>query len=839
VNNGAATAVANGGGGYTCFLPGDNDQGATRVTALDPNLFFRSFEVVDAQLGALGPGWNLTYVADPLELVQFGYAYATVVNSVTGLPVVGTGVSSSFNDPINGNSGATSGETNGGGFANITAPSGTSVDFTVGGSNDYNYTTFSAPVPVGNATDLNTWFSALGGPVTIPPWGWVEGQYVNYSAPPDFTGTVVDRANGLPLSGASVSVTSADPAIQSGGSSEATNALGEFMADAPIGPADTLTVSLAAYGTNSTHPLNITPGLQSVFSTIDLTGDGVLSSQVVAIPGAVPVAGATVAVCAGSSPAHQICENVITNATGRYWVDVAPGNVSITVTATGYVSNYTELAFAHSDTWTGVPVFQVVEDGLLMGTVRGLPTGLPIGGALVSACSPYGVPTGPCSFQVSALPNGSFSLPVAPSTYILSTAANGFNTSYLPVSVQPGETVDLGIVLLDEFGILTGTIVNSETGAPVANATIGGCPVDSLLPCDVPAVTDLGGTYHLASPPGTVDLVVSATGYLNGYLRANAVSGATVTLAPITIAPVASESTVRISGRVVEAIDPSQPVSTATVSLWAGAALASSVVASAAGTFSLLAPSGTYTLEATAPGFSPALETLVLAESVSGIVLALSSFGWSVTGTVRDGLTNATVSSVAIWSSTGLVAVTDAAGEFSASLPNGTYNLTAVPGGSSASLYAPVGFQLQVAASSVDRPVWLYPATETLVGEVESSVNQSAIVGAQVTIRGTAVDGAVRALTGITDGSGRFSIPAVYLGSYTVTFSAAGYHDSSVQVTAGVSSAPLMVQLGPLATTTASPSFSAWSYTFLALALIGGIVVAVAFLGRRRSGRSP
>jgi hypothetical protein len=125
------------------------------------------------------------------------------------------------------------------------------------------------------------------------------------------------------------------------------------------------------------------------------------------------------------------------------------------------------------------------------------------------------------------------------------------------------------------------------------------------------------------------------------------------------------------------------------------------------------------------------------------------------------------------------------------------------------------------------------------VGEVESSVNQSAIVGAQVTVQGTAVDGAVRDLTGITDGTGRFSIPMVYLGSYSVTFSAAGYHGATVQVTAGVSNAPLLVQLGPVASSASGAPLSAWSYTFVALGLLGGIVVVVAFLGRRRPGRSP
>ncbi len=518
VNNGAASATANGGGGYTAFLPGGDDQGATRVTAVDLSMFFTRSEIVDALLGTY-PGSNLTWVANSIELTQFGFGLATVVNSVTGQPVVGVGISSSFNDPINGNSGSTQGKTNGAGFVNMTAPSGKSVDFQIGGSSDFNNTSFSAPIPIGNATNLNFNYSSGGGSIPLPPWGWVGSSYLNYSAPVNFFGTVVDRWYGLPLSGASVAVSTPDPSIAVGGSSQSTNTLGEFLSDAPLGPADSLIVTLPAYQSNNTHPLNITPGDSRSFARVNLTGDGVLASQVIAEPSGLPVAAAVVTVCVGAT-GHQTCVNTVTNATGHYWVDVAPGKVSISVAANGFVSNYTETATAQSDVWTGIPQFEVVQDGEIMGTVRGLPTGLPVGGALVSACSPIGgTPTGPCSFSVTALSNGSFALQVAPSQYILATSATGFNASYLPLSVQPGETVNLGVVLLNEYGILTGTVVNSLTGQPVANATVGGYPVDRMLPSDAPTVTDLGGSYHIASPPGLVQLVVRAARLLGRVPR--------------------------------------------------------------------------------------------------------------------------------------------------------------------------------------------------------------------------------------------------------------------------------------------------------------------------------
>jgi len=837
VNNGVASATANGGGGYTVFVPGGNDAGATRVTAGDINMYFVRTEVVQALLGTY-PGSNLTWVADPIPLTQFGYGYATVVSSVTGLPVVGTGISSSFNDPLNGHSGSTQGKTNGAGFVNLTAPSGRSVQFTIGGSSDYNNTTFSAPIPIGNATDLNLNFSYSGGAIPLPPWGWVGSNYLNFSAPTGYLGTVVDPWNGLPLSGASVAVPSADPTIASGGSSQSTNTLGEFLSDAPIGPADSLVVTLPAYQPNDTHPLNVTPGVSRAFDQVHLVGDGVLASQVVAEPSGLPVPGATVTVCVGAS-GHQTCVNTVTNATGHYWVDAAPGKVQITVTATGYVSNYTQAASVRTDTWTGIPQFEVVQDGVVMGTVRGLPTGLPVAGAVVSACSPIGgTPTGPCSYSVTGLANGSFALDVAPSQYILATAATGFNTSYLPVSVQPGETVDLGIVLLTEYGILTGTVVSSATGDPVANATVGGCPIDVLLACDVPTVTDLFGAYHIASPPGVVNLVVSAAGYLDGYLRATAVSGATQSLPSIPIAPIAGQISVHLSGRVVASQNPDQPIAAATVGLWVGSALAASTVTSASGAFALTVPSGTYVIEASAPGFSSVQQTLDATESITGLLLAVAPFGWTVSGTVTDGLTGADLPLVALWSPTGLAGMTDSSGAFAVSLPNGTYNLTAVPGGSSAALYAHVSFEVQVAAAPVVRPVLLYPEAANLRGMVESALNQSGISGAQVTVVGTAVDHASLrvATTGAADGT--FSVP-VYLGTYSVSVSAAGYRSVTVNVTLGLSHPALTIELTPLGSTSSGPSATDWGYTFVGLAVVGATVLIVAYTSRRRKKGSP
>jgi hypothetical protein len=841
VNNGVATAMATGGGHYITFLPGDNDQGATKVTAFDAGFYFTQDEVLNAQLGAY-PGFNLSYVAPALQLTQFGYAYANVIDQSSGLPAVGVGLSSQFSDPINGNAGSTTGTTNGAGFVNITAPSGDHVGFSVGGTNGYNNTSLSAPVPIGNATSLDVVYSVGGGPVEIPPWGWAESTFVNFSAALGYFGTVVDKTTGQPLPGATVAVTDPDPLIGAGGSTDATNSLGEFLADAPIGPRDSLVVSLPAYEINTTVPLNITPGAFHLSNRINLTGFGVLASTVVSEPSGLPVSGATVTACEGTS-ANGIgldCAETSTNASGAYWIDVAPGHITVVVNATGFVANYSEVVAATSDTWTHIPDFQLVEDGVLLGTVRGLPTGLAVSGAQVSACSPLGgTPTGPCSFTVNALNNGSFTLPVVPSQYILATSAPGYNASYLPVSVQPGETVDLGIIPLNEYGILTGTVIDNATGAPVANAQVGGCPLDSLLPCLVPTLTNLTGVYSIAAPPGAVVLVVSTPGFLDGYLSTSAVSGLTTYEPRIAIAPEQYESSLQVRGTVVASNDSSVPISSATVGLWSGLALAVSTDVGPGGAFALTVPTGTYTLEVTAPGYAESAQTLVVDEDVSGLVVALSIFGWTVSGTVEDGLTHAPLAGVAIWSASALLGVSSSSGVYALSLPNGTYPLTAILGGTSGSMYAPVPFEVQVAAAAVTgRTVLLYPPSATLAGVVENAANGTPIGVAHVAIVGLTVDGYLFSSPATTSASGQFSV-AAYSGSYNVTVSAPGYHTATVGLVAGVSTPALTIELTPLASSSGTSAMTSELVALGLLVLIGAVAVVIVVAARKKSGAPP
>jgi hypothetical protein len=835
VNNGAATMVVTGSGNYTGYIPGGNDQGSTRVLDSDPNFYYSNFEVVNAQLGPSNVGGNLSYVAPPLEVSPFGYATAQVVDSVTGAPLAGQGVTATYSNTLAGIFGSTNELTNGAGYLNMTAPSAAGVEFAFGGVNYYNSTDIQAPVSAGNTTNLDNW-SIGSGPVQLNAWGLVGSEYLDYGAPSSYLGTVMDPAVGEPLAYASIAVTSIDPAIGSGDSLP-TNQLGEFLSEAPIGRVDTLSASLPGYSTATITGINVSAGSLIQYPTIDLTGDGIVSSQVVAQPGGLPVSGAEVQICAGTANNGTICTSTVTNATGHYWLDVTPGHLAVSVSATGFVSNYTETATIHTDQWETIPTYSVVEDGTLTGIVRGLPTGLPIASAGVAACSPLGgYPTGPCSFTVTTLSNGTFSIPVVPSQYILAVTANDFNTTYLSVSVLPGAVVNMGPIFLEEYGIVAGTVEDAVGSAPLPNATVSGYPEDPIAPGVTPATTDLSGNFRIAAPPGGVLVVVTLAGYEPANLSTTVTSGGTTTLPTIQLVPLPSEQMYRVNGTTLLAGAPPTAFAGVSVTLTIGSTVAVSTVSGAGGAFSLVAPEGDYVLRATLPGYVAVAENLTLNEPLSGLDLTLALFGWQVSGTVTDLLTGSAVADVALWSSTAVVGETDAAGEYSLALPNGTYTLQAVPGGAGAAIYPPIAFQVVVAAGPVQHDLTLQPASVPVTGTVTSASDNSPIAGASIVVTGVAVDGANESLPATTDSLGHFTL-AVYLGQYTVTASAAGFRTASTELTVGANTPNLALVLTPTSPAATTPSMG----TTLAIATVAAVAVAAVaavgiVLNRRRGG---
>ena len=825
--NGQASGVTNGAGQIALFLAAGGPN-TLSLTVGNPQMYF-PVTVHNRQAVSLGTP-NLTYTFPSANLTGFGWAVATIVNSITGLPAQGVGMAASFTT-VSGLVVSTSGSANGGGYVNISAPVGLSVRFSLGGSGDYNNTTVVAAVKTGQTTYLNS--TSGSGAIRLLPWGWVRSSELNYSTPGDYIGTIVDPVHDGAIAKASITVQSSDPAY---GTTTAppSNGLGEFMIDAPVGPADYLQVSAEGYLTNTTAPFGVLPGEMTVFPTINLTGDGVLAGRVIGEPSGLPVAGAMVTICPANSTFSPECVTVTTNLSGIYWAATPPGLVGITVAAVNYVGNYTEDVTVHSDQYFMAPTYEMQEYGLVTGSVIGLPIGLSIPNASVSLCSPIGVPTGPCSFQYDTTPNGSFSLSVPAAQYVVVVSFPYYNSTYLPISLRPGEVLSLGSLFIQEYGILLGRVQNAVTGAPVVNAVVSGCPVLLWMSCDVPVRTTATGLYRLSASSGTVDASVAAAGYQTGFAKYSVASGATRSVPTMDLIPVNQEVTYPVSG-VVNRLNGTRPVgvSGATVTFKVGNVSAYSTTTNSLGRYQVQVLAGSYEVVFALPGFLPVVANLSVTEAVVHFDATLMPFLYLFQGQTIDGLIGTVLSNVSIVESslTGSATTSGPDGQFGIELANGTYVFTASASNSS-TLYAPTVFQIVVSGASVARTVRLYPPSSTLGLELRSGgTGGGPLANGSVLIYGTAVDGAAVSYSGRGDALGSFAV-SVYYGQYTVVVEAPGFYSVSPNVTLAAPVAALNLTLTPVPSPSGSSS-GVWIAAGLGISAAAVAVLGVLVWGRK------
>jgi len=158
----------------------------------------------------------------------------------------------------------------------------------------------------------------------------------------------------------------------------------------------------------------------------------------------------------------------------------------------------------------------------------------------------------------------------------------------------------------------------------------------------------------------------------------------------------------------------------------------------------------------------------------------------SMTGTVRDAATGATIAGATVTDGT-RSATSDANGGYTiANVPAGTCTVTATAIG-----YNGASQSVQVTAGQISTANFaLSPATGAIAGTVRDAATGAATAGAAVT------DG-TRSAT--SDANGGYTIANVPAGTYIVTATASGYNSASqsVQVTAGQTSTANLVLSAP------------------------------------------
>lgn len=329
------------------------------------------------------------------------------------------------------------------------------------------------------------------------------------------------------------------------------------------------------------------------------------------------------------------------------------------------------------------------------------------------------------------------------------------------------------MILVSQVAATTGTLTGVATntsGAPLANASVSSG--------NASATTAPDGTYTLTNvASGTATVTASLAGYNNASAQVTVTAGSSNNVPDLQLAPINPGN---ITGNVVDG--GANPIQGASVT---GAGLTASTDVNGNYTLSNV-PAGAVALVASAPGFSPATETVTATtgNTVTAPTMTLTSNIGNVTGVVVD-TTSKPIAGASVTFGGG-TATTDS---------TGTYNFTNIPAGTIQLVASASGFQsvtqnVTVTGGKTTTANFTLAVANNSPGTVTGTVTNIATNGV---ISGATVKWNTTSVT--SNASGVYSIPNVAGGTQTVTASAAGYLAFSNTVTVNGGTSTLNFQL--------------------------------------------
>jgi Carboxypeptidase regulatory-like domain len=816
------TSCTPGGGGNYVFL---EPRGGTRSTIEGLGGGFLTANVTVA--GSVAEG---LFVGDQnLTEPHYGWIRIGLRDGMTGATVPFADLTVVEPDPANRTNWLGSGQADGNGVANITAPPGTDTVIV---------TSLPYFLPLNlTATVTSSTTSGLGRvnltENAFPDTGvFFRSPQVNTVNVSPALGAV-DSVTGAPLPAARVIIVAATGGIIN--TPTTTNDLGQFFVfGPPPNGIETLEVQLPGYGTYASS-FNLTHGGSVVLPLANLTGDGIVAGDVIAYPSRLPVSNVTVQVC--PIPLGTCLFVGTTNGAGAFWVAAPPGVDVVTVLAAGFSTNFTVTVNVRSDQWVNVGLLPIYSYASITGRLIGIPLGQAIVNGNISVCSPLGFPSGPCFLNVASEANGSFTLPAPPGSFVIRFSAPLFNSSFQNLSIFPGSRINLGVVFLFAYGSIYGTVDALPNGTPIAGAEIRACAMWAGGPCAGLASSNATGQFAVDSPPGPVQLDVSAAGFNDNFTTVIVPVGGTAFLPSVNLTPLPSSLPIPVAGTVATVATPAQGLAGAVVSATEFGAIIGSAQTNLTGGFSLTLFYGTFTIVATAPGYHPTAMIVVVHGPKTGLLWLLATMTYPVQGVVRDRSSSAAVPNARI-SGGGLPPVmTDAAGYFTLALPNGTYALTAEGPNVSAIAYNWVNFTIQVNGGPVRHDLTLNPSGYAIAGLVVDGLTGLPLAGATVVVVGNSSTGVPLRTIEVSHVDGRFGV-TLPPGTFQLTTSARGYGSNRTELVLNGAPGPVTVALNPLgALARVSAAWESWIGPVVAgvavVALIGGVVY---LLWRRRRG---
>ncbi|SDW98907.1 Carboxypeptidase regulatory-like domain-containing protein [Marininema mesophilum] len=484
----------------------------------------------------------------------------------------------------------------------------------------------------------------------------------------NISGFILDKATGLPLTGATVTLLDvgnnpiASTVSNEGGSYGFTN----------VSPGSyTVTATLANYALGSSSA-QVTADAGTTVNVLvpplPATVDGTITGQ-----GIGPLLLAEVRLI---DPLGIVLDTTTTGLTGFYtFTGITPNAYTLSVSFPNFQSTTRAIILAPNETET--QDFNLLANpASVFGTVTNQSTGSPIVGAQVTIIDIAGV------IITTTITDGSGNYTInslSPGAYRIQVSATGFSTIFLSLVVTLGSAQQRNISLPPNSGTLSGTITDSMTGAPLANASIKVVGPEGFTVAET--LSALDGSYSVTGlQPGVYSVTFTEEGYASKTFSATIHSGQTTTLS-VTLSQLAGV----FSGIVQD--DAGNPISGATVQVYLNDVLVASFITEANGRFFIpnISP-GNYTAVAFAEGFSRVSVGMIIQpfmETIQQLILATNP--GTLVGLITDTSGNPILGAglnVRTDIATGPIiarGLTDANGRYSIPLLQpGTYVVTAV-----------------------------------------------------------------------------------------------------------------------------------------------------------------
>lgn len=350
---------------------------------------------------------------------------------------------------------------------------------------------------------------------------------------------------------------------------------------------------------------------------------------------------------------------------GGFSIGVPSDNYEVVGILEGFTGDPVSVTVGPGQSVSGIQVNMTPNPSSISGTIT-TPGGSPIQSATVSAGE----------VQATTNASGSYSLQVSAGTHVVTAQKDGYSTTTSPeLTVDYGENLtNVNLQMSPNVATVSGQVASYGVG--VIGATVTATPSGPGDP--VSLTTGTGGTYSFGLNPGSYTLTASKSGFIvlePTQYELSLQPGATVSNRNFSIVP----NTGVVSGTVTGPGGPlySANVTVREVGLNQGG---QTITTGVGGTFSVTVEQGyAYDVIATKTGYTQETVTtgVVEPDGEENVQVELEALGGSFAGKVwnpeQTPIVNATV--VAIGPEEQFSATTNNSGNYTISLPPGTYEI--------------------------------------------------------------------------------------------------------------------------------------------------------------------